>query len=94
MSIKFSQKGKIWIYPGVSGWHFLNIDKNVSEKIRKAGKPYGAGFIRVRATIGKTSWETALFSQKITGTFLLPLKAKIRKTEELLAGDDIKVVLE
>ncbi len=54
----------------------------------------GWGSLPVRATIGITTWKTSIFSNKKTRTYLLPLKAEIRKQENIAEGDDIKVTLE
>jgi hypothetical protein len=87
----FSIAGKVWIYPGVGGWHFIYVDKEVAAKIKKAARTYGAGFVKVEATLGKTSWITALFPQTKNGTYLLSIKSAIRKKEDVWDGDEIKV---
>jgi hypothetical protein len=86
--------GKVWIYPGVGGWHFINIDKDTAAKIKKVAKTYGAGFVKIKATLGKTSWATALFPQTKTGTYLLSIKAAVRKKEDVWAGDNISITIE
>jgi hypothetical protein len=90
----FTVSGKVWIYPGVGGWHFINIDKDKAAKIKKVAKTYGAGFVKIKATLGKTSWTTALFPQTKTGTYLLSIKAAVRKKEDVWAGDNISITIE
>jgi len=89
-------KSKVLPYPGMDSWRFAYIDKKISEKIRvaQAKKPRrGWGSVRVRATIGKTSWDTSIFPDK-DGPYLLPLKAAVRKKEEILDGDTIMLTIQ
>ena len=41
------------------------------------------GSIRVTATIGETSWQTSLFRDSKSNSYLLPIKAKVRGKEGL-----------
>ena len=43
--------------------------------------------MRVQAEIGSSSWETSVFPEPGTTTYLLPLKAEIRRREGLQDGD-------
>ncbi len=53
----------------------------------------GFGSVRVEATIGKTSWKTSIFPDSRSGTYLLPLKASVRRAEDLVDGDEITFAL-
>ena len=89
-------KGKVWLYPGdMAAWHFVNVDKKISETIKATRGKHARGFgsIPVRVTIGKTSWDTSIFPDKQSGTYLLPLKASVRRAEEVSAGDTITFTL-
>lgn len=94
--MKYKICEKVWLYPGATAWHFVSVSKNTSQKIKERyGKHHrGFGSLPVRATIGKTSWKTSIFPDKISGTYLLPLKAKVREREEILNGDIIEFTLE
>ena len=86
---------KVLLYPGMAGWHFAGVDKTTSDKIKKSQahkKKVGWGSIPVTVTIGQTSWKTSIFPDK-GGTYLLPLKAAIRKREALFAGDTVKIAI-
>ena len=41
----------------------------------------------------RTRWRTSVFPDKRSGTFLLPLKAEVRKKERMLDGDTVRVDL-
>jgi hypothetical protein len=79
---------KLWRWPGDIGWHFINVDKKISTEIRKV---YKKGFVKVVATVGKTTWNTSLFPHKESDSYLIAIKQSVRKKESLLEGDIIKV---
>ncbi len=88
---------KLWLYPGHAGWVFATVPKKESAEIkeRTRGLKRGWGSVPVLVTLGKTTWETSIFPEKRSGTYLLPVKAKVRDAEEVLDGDmvEIKLVL-
>lgn len=88
---KFSFNAEVWRWPGDAGWHFVNVPKSISSKIRENAKKYGAGFVKVEVTIGKTSWVTALFPHKESETYLLSIKKSVRKKEGIYEDSKIKV---
>ena len=88
---KFKMRAKVWLYPGMAGWHFVSLPRKQSAEIKKV---FGAikrswGSLPVIVTIGKTSWKTSIFPDKKAGAYLLPLKMAIRKREHILNGDII-----
>jgi hypothetical protein len=88
---RFSFSAKVWVYPGIGGWHFVNLPKNLSKQIKKVAKTYGSGFVKAKVTVGKSSWVTALFPHKESETYLISIKKQIRKKEEIFEDDKIKV---
>jgi hypothetical protein len=89
-------RSEVWLYPGMAGWHFISVSKKHSEDIKKrfGAKQRGWGSLPVTVTIGKTSWKTSIFPDKRSGTYLLPLKADVRKREGILKGDTISFSIE
>ncbi|HWU64618.1 MAG TPA: DUF1905 domain-containing protein, partial [Ensifer sp.] len=53
----------------------------------------GWGMVKVRATVHETSVQTSIFPDKSSGSYLLPLKASVRKAARLAVGDRIRVRL-
>lgn len=96
MTKTYSFKAKVWLYPGMAGWHFVTIPKKTKEEIDFffAHAKRGWGSLPVLVTVGKTSWKTSIFPDKKTGSYLLPLKLEIRKKENLKEGDSINFSLE
>ncbi len=84
-------KSEVFLYPGMTGWHFISIPKKQSEEIKKSfgNLSRGWGSLPIIVTIGKTKWKTSIFPDKKSGTYLLPLKAEIRKIENIYSGDII-----
>lgn len=87
MSLKkdFKLRSEIWLYPGMSGWHFMSIPKKQSLEIKNnfGFKARGWGSLPVKVTLGKTEWKTSIFPDKKSETYLLPLKADVRKKENI-----------
>jgi len=96
VSAKYKVRGKVWLWPGENAaWHFVHVDKKTSETIKTKHTKMRRGFgsVRVEATIGKTSWKTSIFPDSRSGTYLLPLKASVRRAEDLVDGDEITFAL-
>jgi hypothetical protein len=91
----FKIKSKVLLYPGMAGWHFVSIPKKQSEEIKKSfgTSKRGWGSIPVTVAIGKTTWKTSIFPDKQSGGYLLPLKADVRKKEQIFSGDSISFSL-
>lgn len=89
-------KSEVWLYPGMAGWHFVSVSKKQSEDIKKryGAKAKGWGSLPVNVTLGKTTWKTSIFPDKKSGSYLLPLKAAVRKKEGLFSGDTVSFSIE
>ncbi len=79
----------------MSAWRFLSIPHKMSKEIKeKYGKfAKGWGSIPVSVVIGNTEWKTSIFPDKKSGTYLLPLKAKIRKAEGIADDGNVQFTL-
>jgi hypothetical protein len=92
MIIEFS--GKIWYWRGPSPFFFVTIPAKQSQNIKaiSALVTYGWGVIPVHVRIGKTEFKTSLFPKD--GKYIVPIKASVRKAENLEEGDKVTVRLE
>ena len=89
-------KAEVWKWPGMAAWHFVTVDTGVAARIRedRAGALcVGWGSIPVSVTVGTTTWKTSIFPDKKSGSYLLPVKAEVRKKEGIAGGDTIPVSL-
>lgn len=94
MEPEFTIVGKIWLWSGEAAWHFFTIPKSTSQEIKAISSHLRRGFgsVRVSATIGKTKWKTSIFPTK-EGEYLLPIKAQVRKVENLHEGTKTRVTI-
>lgn len=87
----------MWVYPGeTANWHMVYLPADLSAKIDKKyrAKRRGWSSYPVKVMVGKTSWVTSIFYDKRAGSYLLPLKAAVRKKADIYAGDKIRFNLE
>ncbi len=85
----------MWIWEGPSPWYFITIPPKESEYIHKEFLDRHRGWtsLPVQVSIGKSVWRTSIFWEKknTSGTYLLPIKKKIRIAENLRNGTVAKV---
>ncbi len=86
--------GKIWYWKGPSPWFFVTVPVKQCRDLKAASKfvTYGWGMIPVLARIGETEYKTSLFPKD--GRYIVPIKASVRKAEQLTEGDKIRLQLE
>ena len=91
MDIEFS--GKIFIWKGPAPWFFVTVPEKESRDLKAISGivTYGWGVIPVHVRIGETEWKTSLFPKD--GLYLVPLRASVRKAENLAEGDMVTVWL-
>jgi hypothetical protein len=92
MNIEFS--GNIWFWQGPAPWYFVTVPGEQSRDLKSISGfvTYGWGVIPVRVRIGNTQWKTSLFPKN--GLYLVPIKASVRKAENLEEGDKVTIRLE
>lgn len=86
---------EVWVSGGEGAWHFLTLPGAVGEGLKTLrGPARNFGSMRVSASVGDTVWKTSLFPDRRLGTFLLPVKADVRRRLGLGVGDSIRVTIE
>ena len=84
-------KSKVLVHPGMAAWRFLVLPiidgREIKEKYGKNARGFGS--LPVLVKVGKTEWKTSIFPEKQSGSYVLPLKIKIRQIEEI--DDDSNV---
>ena len=85
--------GELWFWKGPSPWHFVSVPEDEGVELEAAAMlvTYGWGMIPVTATIGDTAWTTSLFPKD--GSYVVPVKADVRRAERIDAGDTVTVRL-
>ena len=96
--VKYEFSAKPYQYSasdGMCGWTFVSLPKELSIEIRDSFKHLeeGWGRMKVTAKLGASEWQTAIWFDTKQDTYLLPLKAKIRKQEKVVLGEEVKIVV-
>ena len=99
LDLEVSFTAALWRWQGEgTTWHGMTLPQKEAEKIKffvaeTKGKRRGFGSVRVRVKVGKTEWKTSLFPDSKSGSYVLFIKAAVRKQEGLAIGDKIKTHL-
>ena len=89
-----------WLYNANSGsgaWYFVTLPQDSATEISyfskalNGGKRTGWGSVRVTVRVGKTIWQTSLFPDSKNKSYVLPIKAAVRKAENIIEGKSVKV---
>lgn len=100
---KFKSKVIVWSPNGKrkgedkGAWRFAYLPEKIGEKVRETQKGKlrrGWGAVRVKAKIRKSEWQTSIFPDRRSATYLLPLKKEIRYEENLYDGSEITISIE
>lgn len=92
--MEWSFEGELFRWEGDSAWYFVRLPAEVAEDVREHAPPRtGFGSMRVTVTIGESRWQTSLFPESRTGSFLLPVKQQVRRANGVDAGDAVSVRL-
>jgi hypothetical protein len=92
--MNFEFDGEIIFWRGPAPWFFVTVPEEQSSDIKAISSfvTYGWGVIPVQVQIGSTRWQTSLFPKD--ESYLVPIKAAVRKAEKLEEGDTVTVQLE
>lgn len=99
MNLTFEFDAELWIWTGQASWHFITLPQEVAGEIRfftgeqMGGMRRGFGSLRVQVISAEAEWKTSIFPDKKTGSYLLPIKAQIRKQLDWQAGTSRQIAL-
>jgi hypothetical protein len=93
--IKYHFLEKVWQHASPGGWYFVSLPESISREIREALKQEEEGWGRLKTTaeIGASQWKTAIWFDTRMNTYLLPIKADIRRKEEIDSGKLAEITL-
>ncbi|MFB9832538.1 DUF1905 domain-containing protein [Actinoallomurus acaciae] len=90
-------EGELWIWDArrADTWTFVSLPAEESDEIRDltAGARRGFGSLRVRVSVGGSTWTTSIFPDGTRG-YVLPIKRAVRTAEALDVGDVATVTVE
>lgn len=92
--MEFEFAGKIWFWRGPAPWYFVTMPEAESQELKAVASAvtYGWGVIPVQVQIGATKFKTSLFPKD--DLYLVPIKADVRRAEQLEEGDEVTIRLE
>jgi uncharacterized protein DUF1905 len=78
---------------GPSPYYFVAVPEPLCDDLRVAARDvsYGWGVVPVTVRVGTTTWTTSLFPKD--GGYLVPLKDRVRRAEDIAPGDAVELVL-
>ena len=89
---------ELWIWDARKGdsWTFVSLPGTAAEEIREitGGRRRGFGSVRVRVTLGGSTWATSIFPDAGRETYVLPIKRAVRRAESLDTGDVATLTVE
>lgn len=92
MNLDFS--GEIWFWRGPAPWYFVTVPEEQCRDLKAISGivTYGWGMIPVTVQIGRTAYKTSLWPKD--GRYIVPIKASVRKAENIEEGDTVTIRLE
>jgi hypothetical protein len=89
---------ELWVWDArrADTWTFVSLPVDACDEIRDLtdGPRRGFGSLRVRVSVGGSTWTTSIFPDSTSGGYVLPIKRKVREAETLEAGDTATVTIE
>jgi hypothetical protein len=97
MHPSYTFSAKLWIYSGEGAWYFITLPAEYAAEIKTLVSDWNKkGFrsIKVKVSIGNIAWDTSIFPDSKSNSYLLPIKKEIRTKLSIQSGDDLKVSIE
>lgn len=95
MEITFS--APLWIWPtDKASWYFVCLTPDAAEQVRFAMQGQarrGFGSVKVEVRLVDQVWRTSLFPDKARSSYLLPIKAQVRKACDLKLDENVFITL-
>lgn len=79
---RYTFKGKVEVFPQKGRWFYIKAPKKY---VTEFEKKMDRGLVPIKATVGKTTWNTSLLPYG-NGTLFLALPAKVRKENGIEKG--------
>ena len=94
--MQYEFKSKVTLWEANPKFFLATVPTKYFNELKELGDANrrGWGAIRVNVWIGKTGFQTSIFPDGKKKTYDLPLKASVRKAEQIVEGSTILVQLE
>lgn len=95
MNPTFEFSAVLWAWKGKAAWFFVTLPPGIGAEVRELPRmPRGFGSVRVRATVGNSTWLTSIFPEGKGKSYVLPVKKAIRVAESVEVHELVVVTLE
>ena len=94
MKPSYEFAAEVWRYNGKDPWIFITVPREYAQDIKLLTSGLtnkGFGTIKVDAMICETIWQTSIFPDKKSGSYMMPLKKEIRQKLDIQPGDNVQV---
>ncbi|WP_242653047.1 DUF1905 domain-containing protein [Intrasporangium flavum] len=82
--------GEVIFWRGPSPYHFVAVPEPALEEVASwSFASYGWGCLPVHGRLGRTDFRTSLFPKD--GGFVVPIKAHVRRAEDVDLGDVVRL---
>jgi hypothetical protein len=91
LSLEF--RGEVWQWRGPAPYYFITVPEEPASLLHALSPmvTYGWGMIPVTVSIGRSTWQTALWPKD--GQYVVPIKKVVRLGERLDEGQTVGVRL-
>ena len=91
--IKYDFSAKLWQHNSPGGWFFVTLPESVSKEIREnlGWQEEGWGRMKASVELRNITWDSAIWYDKKMNSYMLPIKADIRKKTGVLLDEEINV---
>jgi hypothetical protein len=90
---RYEFEAELWRWEArTDSWVFAALPEDVSDEIAELPlPPAGFGSVRVEVTLGAQRWSTSVFPDAGRKTYVLPVKAAVRRAEGVDVGDRVRI---
>ncbi|GAA6525231.1 DUF1905 domain-containing protein [Intrasporangium sp. DVR] len=92
----------LWRWKAQDSWFFVTLPDDAAAVVRERPRPpRGFGSVRVRVHLDDPAgagaalvWDTSVFPDSRSGSYVLPVKKQVRVAHDLEEGDPLAIVLD
>jgi hypothetical protein len=97
--VEVTFEAELWLWDArrADSWTFVSLPPDASAEIEDlagALPQRGFGSVRVRVSLGGSSWTTSIFPDTTRGVYTLPVKKAVRTKESLEPGSVATLTVE
>ncbi|MRI01593.1 DUF1905 domain-containing protein [Kriegella sp. EG-1] len=91
--MKYRFTSKMWQHDSPGGWYFVSLPIIISKEIREnlGWQEEGWGRMKSFAAIEEVQWDTAIWFDSKSDTYVLPIKSEIRKKAGIELNTEIEI---